>query len=83
MNETDKFQYINASAFNTAAIIPNTKILGISSKSNYKTEIRHKNSSHEIICITMYDSNNNQTAETNWKNNVTLEIYMLGYIFNF
>lgn len=81
MNETDKFQYINASAFNTAIIIPNTKILGISSKSKYKTEIR--NSSHEIICITMYDSNDKQTAETNWKNNVTLEIYMLGYIFNF
>ena len=83
MNETDKFQYINASAFNTAVIIPDTKILGISSKSNYKTEIRNKNSSHEIICITMYDSNNHQTAETNWKNNVTLEIYMLGYIFDF
>ena len=83
MNETDKFQYINASAFNTAVIIPNTKILGISSNSSYKTEIRNANSNHEIICVTMYNNSNNQVPETDWKQNVTLEIYMLGYIFNF
>ena len=31
----------------------------------------------------MYNNSNNQVPETDWKQNVTLEIYMLGYIFNF
>ena len=83
MNEEDKFQWIGVNAKNEAKIIPNTQILGISSNSSYKAEIRNANDNHEIICITMYD-NNSIVHEDKWNNKkVTLEIYILGYIFNF
>ena len=65
-------------------VFPNTQILGIRSKSKYKTKIcnrwTNKFKYSPGVQIWMCDDNNNNKEETSWNNNVKLLIYLLAYV---
>ena len=78
-------EYITAESNLVVPAFPNTQILGVRSKSSYKTKIcnrwTHKNNKYAPgVQIWMCDNNNNDKNETEWNGKVKLLIYLLAYV---
>ena len=78
-------EYITDKSHLIVPTFPNTQILGIRSKSNFKTKICNRWTDYKYryspgVQIWMCDNNNNNKEETSWNNNVNLLIYLLTYV---
>lgn len=78
-------EYITSESNLIVPVYPNTQILGIRSKSSYRTKICNRWTNKENkyspgVQIWMCDNNNNNKEETSWNNNVRLLIYLLAYV---
>ena len=78
-------EYITANTKFVVPAFPNTQILGVRSKSSYKTKICNRWTDYKYryspgVQIWMCDNNNNNKNETDWNGNVTLLIYLLAYV---
>lgn len=78
-------EYITSKSKLIVPAYPNTQILGIRSKSSYRTKICNRWTDYKYkyspgVQIWMCDNNNNNKEETSWNNNVTLLIYLLAYV---
>lgn len=78
-------EYITTESHLIVPLFPNTQILGIRSKSTYKTKICNRWTDYKYkhspgVQIWMCDNNNNNKEETSWNNNVKLLIYLLTYV---
>ena len=78
-------EYITAESNLVVPAFPNTQILGVRSKSSYKTKICNRWTDYKYryapgVQIWMCDNNNNNKNETDWSGNVKLLIYLLAYV---
>lgn len=78
-------EYITAESNLVVPVFPNTQILGVRSKSSYKTKICNRWTDYKYryapgVQIWMCDNNNNNKNETEWNGKVTLLIYLLAYV---
>ena len=78
-------EYITGESKLVVPVFPNTQILGVRSKSSYKTKICNRWTDDKYkhapgVQIWMCDNNNNNKNETDWSGKVTLLIYLLAYV---
>lgn len=78
-------EYITGESNLVVPVFPNTQILGVRSKSSYKTKICNRWTNYKYkyspgVQIWMCDNNNNNKEETSWNDNVKLLIYLLAYV---
>lgn len=78
-------EYITSVSSLVVPAFPNTQILGVRSKSSYKTKISTKWTNYKQkwapgVHIWMCDNNNKIKNETEWNNKVTLLVYLLAYV---
>ena len=78
-------EYITAESNLVVPAFPNTQILGVRSKSSYKTKICNRWTDYKYkyapgVQIWMCDNNNNNKNEKEWDSKVTLLIYLLAYV---
>ena len=78
-------EYITGESKLVVPAFPNTQILGVRSKSSYKTKIcnRWTNDKYKYapgLQIWMCDNNNNNKNEKEWDGKVSLLIYLLAYV---
>ena len=78
-------EYITAESNLVVPAFPNTQILGVRSKSSYKTKICNRWTDYKYryapgVQIWMCDNNNNNKNEKEWNGKVTLLIYLLAYV---
>ena len=80
-------EYITNESNLVVPVFPNTQILGVRSKSSYKTKICNRWTDNKYkhapgVQIWLCDNNNNNKNETEWNGKVTLLIYLLAYVNN-
>lgn len=78
-------EYITGESNLVVPVFPNTQILGVRSKSSYKTKICNRWTDYKYkyspgVQIWMCDNSNNNKEETDWDNKVKLLIYLLAYV---
>lgn len=78
-------EYITAESNLVVPVFPNTQILGVRSKSSFKTKICNRWTDYKYkyspgVQIWMCDNNNNNKNEEDWNSKVTLLIYLLAYV---